>query len=233
MINGKSVLAIIPARGGSKRLPRKNILSLGGKPLIGWTIEAAKQCNGIDRVIVSTEDKEIAKIAEQFGAEVPFLRPVELAGDTITTLDVVLHLLSELEKNNKYYDYVVLLQPTSPLRIATHIEQAFSNMIYRKGKAIVSVCLVEHPPLWCNTLPDNGSMKSFLHKDTHNVRSQDLPDYYRINGAIYICETKLLRSEKTFLPSHDCYAFIMPQEVSIDIDNRIDFNLAKLLLNEL
>ena len=117
----KKVLAIIPARGGSKRLPRKNILPLGGKPLLGWTIDAANQCEHIDRVIVSTEDAEIAEVSKKFGCEIPFYRPHELSTDETTTLDVVLHLLDELEKADEHYDYVVLLQPTSPLRTAEHI----------------------------------------------------------------------------------------------------------------
>ena len=233
MFNKKKILAIIPARGGSKRLPKKNILPLSGKPLIAWTIEAAKQSKIIDRAVVSTEDANIAKISIECGADIPFVRPDDLAGDAVSTIDVVLHLLKELENENDYYDYVILLQPTSPLRTNYHIDDAFEMMDSKNAKTIVSVCLTEHHPLWCNTLPEDKSMECFIDRDLHNKRSQDLEKYYRLNGAIYICETKLLQTEKTFITSSDCYAFIMPQEVSIDIDNRIDFNLAKLLLNEL
>jgi len=230
----KKVLAIIPARGGSKRLPRKNILPLGGKPLLGWTIDAANQCEHIDRVIVSTEDAEIAEVSKKFGCEIPFYRPHELSTDETTTLDVVLHLLDELEKADEHYDYVVLLQPTSPLRTAEHISSAFNQLTNNnKASSVVSVCLAEHHPLWCNTLPEDASLSSFMRKEIHNLRSQDLPDYYRLNGAIYICEVGVLRSKKTFFPEQGCYAFIMSQEDSIDIDTRDDFNLAQLHMDSL
>ncbi len=234
MIDNKKVLAVIPARGGSKRLPRKNILPLGGKPLVGWTIGAAKQCEYIDRIIVSTEDVEIARISKQFGGEVPFYRPHELSQDKTTTLDVVLHLLDKLEQKGETYDYVILLQPTSPLRTAQHITDACEQIVDNNDAcAIVSTCLAEHHPLWCNTLPENGSMSNFIQKEIHNLRSQDLPDYYRLNGAIYICETEVLRSEKTFFPSHGCYTFIMSQEDSVDIDTKDDFDRAQLYVDDL
>jgi len=232
VINNKKVLAVIPARGGSKRLSRKNIENLFGRPLIGWAIDAANESKYIDRVIVSTEDKEIVNIAKSSGADIPFLRPNELAGDDITMVDVILHLLSTLEKKDERYDYVVLLQPTSPLRTARHIDEAFRELVEANQNAIVSVCEAEHHPLWCNTLPEDKSMTSFLSKEIHNLRSQDLPKYYQLNGAIYICDTTLLKNEKTFLPSEGCIAFIMSQEDSIDIDTQNDFNRAHLLFDK-
>lgn len=231
MIGDKKVLAIIPARGGSKRLPRKNILPLGAEPLIKWTIDAAKDCQYIDRFIVSTEDSEIAEVSKKEGADVPFLRPDYLAEDSTTTLDVVLHLLNKLEEKGEHYDYIVLLQPTSPLRTAKHIDAAFQQLIETNQRAIVSVCEAEHHPLWCNTLPENKTMSSFLNKEVHNKRSQDLPTYYRLNGAIYICLIPLLKAEKTFLPSVDCSAYIMLQEDSIDIDTKSDFDRAELAVD--
>jgi CMP-N,N'-diacetyllegionaminic acid synthase len=228
MINNKKVLAVIPARGGSKRLARKNILPLGEKPLISWTIEAARECKYIDRVIVSTEDDEISDVSRKYNADVPFLRPEELAADDISTIDVVLHLLNELGKESDCYDYIVLLQPTSPLRTAKHIAAAFEQLAESRLNAIVSVCQAEHHPLWCNTLPEDGSMSSFLREDIHNIRSQDLPVYYRLNGAIYICDVGLLKDKQTFLPPKSCSAFIMPQEDSVDIDTKDDFIRAQL-----
>jgi len=232
MINDKRLLAVIPARGGSKRLPRKNILELAGKPLISWTIEETQKSTFIDRVVVSTEDHEIGEIAKQFGKEIPFYRPSSLAGDSVTTMEVLLQLIEELKKQDEFYDYIILLQPTSPLRRVIHIDEACRQLIdHKNAGAIVSVCPAEHHPLWSNTLPESRSMSSFLKKDMHNLRSQDLPDYYRLNGAIYICETDLLCSEKTFFPKDVCYAFIMSQEDSIDIDTKEDFDLAQLAMD--
>jgi CMP-N,N'-diacetyllegionaminic acid synthase len=232
LINGKKVLAIIPARGGSKRLPRKNILDLGGKPLIWWTINAAKKSKYIDRVIVSTEDSEIGEVSKSLGAEVPFFRPRKLAQDSTTTLEVVVHLIQELYKKSEYYDYVVILQPTSPFRTESHIDMAFNQLMESSvANAVVSVCPVDHHPLWSNTLPKNKSMSFFLSKNIDNIRSQDLPDYYRLNGAIYISKVNTLCTEKTFFPKDTCYAFIMPQKDSIDIDTKEDFNLALLAID--
>ncbi len=231
MIDNKKILAVIPARGGSKRLLRKNVLDLGGKPLIGWTINAALRCTYIDRVIVSTEDSEIAKIATVFGADIPFLRPKKMAEDDTSTVDLVLGLLDKVEEKNSYYDYIIVLQPTSPLRTTEHIEAAFEQLIKYNQSAIVSVCHTEHHPFWCNTLNKDRSMSSFLQNDMHNVRSQNLPDYYRLNGAIYICDINKLKTEKTFLLSRDCMAFIMENKSSIDIDTIDDFNHAQVALD--
>lgn len=159
MINGKRVIAIIPARGGSKRLPRKNILPLGGKPLIGWTIEAAQNSIYVDDVFVSTDDQEIADVASQFGVNVPGLRPEELSTDTATTQSVLFYTL---EKYSKDASIVVLLQPTSPFRNSGHIDQAIESLVEKSAFSVVSVTPCEHPPQWANTLPDNGSMKDFL-----------------------------------------------------------------------
>ena len=231
MIN-KKILAVVPARGGSKRLPRKNILPLGGVPLLGWTLKAAGKCEYIDRVIVSTEDIEIAEVAKEFGGDVPFYRPCELSTDETTTLDVVLHLLDKLEQMGESYDYVILLQPTSPLRTAQHISDAYEQLINNDdANAVVSVCLAEHHPLWCNTLPNDASLSHFMRKEIHNLRSQDLPNYYRLNGAIYICDVEVLRSQKTFFPEQGCYAFIMHQKDSIDIDTKEDFDFARLSID--
>ena len=148
MIKGKTVLAVIPARGGSKRLPRKNCLLLQGKPLIVYSIEAAKESVYIDEVVVSTDDEEIASLARQAGASVPFLRPAELSTDEASSVDVVAHALNYYQVNEKkLFDYVVLLQPTSPLRTAAHINQALELLKEKKADAIVSVCEAEHSPL--------------------------------------------------------------------------------------
>lgn len=226
MLNGKTFLAIIPARGGSKRLPRKNVLDLNGKPLIAWSIEAGLNSKYIDKVVVSSDDDEILSISKKFGAET-IKRPDELASDTATTFDAIKHTIDNLDR----VDYIILLQPTSPLRDAKHIDEAIELLERKNADAVVSVCEMEHSPLWSNTLPNNGSMKGFLRDEILNKRSQDLEKYYRLNGAIYICRTDKLLEEKTFILKDEIYAYKMSRKFSIDIDEEIDFKLAKIYLD--
>ena len=231
MIGKNKVLGLIPARGNSKRLPRKNIIELYGKPLIAWTIEAALGSKYIDRVIVSTDNQEIANIAKKYGAEVPFIRPSELATDEATTIDAVLYSLGQLEEVGEKYDYIALLQPTSPLRTTQNIEESIELLQTKNSDAVISVCEAEHHPLWSNVLPDDLSMDNFLDASVKNKRSQDLPKQYRINGAIYISSVKKLRKENSFFLSNNCIAYIMKQNVSIDIDTMDDFDLALLRIS--
>jgi CMP-N,N'-diacetyllegionaminic acid synthase len=220
MYKDKTFLAIIPARGGSKRLPRKNILDLCGKPLILWTIEAGLKSKYIDRVIVSSDDKDILNISKNNGAEI-IKRPDELSNDTATTFDVIKHTIENISK----YDYIVLLQPTSPLRSKKHIDDAIELLEKKEANAVVSVCEMEHSPLWSNILDDSLSMKDFLKDEILNKRSQDLEKYYRLNGAIYICQSKKLLEEKSF-------AYIMDKRNSIDIDEEIDFKMAEFFFRK-
>ena len=235
MINRKSVLAIIPARGGSKRLPRKNVLNLAGKPLIAWTIETSSQSKYIDRTIVSTDDDEIVSIAKQYGADVPFLRPDELASDEASSIDVVLHSIQEIIAEGERYDYVVLLQPTSPLRNVGDVDGALEQLIRNDDNCVISVCESEHSPLWANTLPKSRSMTGFLSKEIINVRSQDLPTFYRLNGAVYIISVPILSGLKkpSFFLDDKVSAYLMPSARSIDIDSNLDFMMAELLLAHL
>ncbi|WP_219017771.1 acylneuraminate cytidylyltransferase family protein [Shewanella algae] len=226
MLDGKKVIAIIPARGGSKRLPRKNILPLGGKPLIGWTIEAAQNSAYVDDIFISTDDQEIADVARQFGINIPELRPEELSTDTATTQSVLFYTL---EKYGKDADIVVLLQPTSPFRSSDHIDQAIKSLIEKSAFSVVSVTPCEHPPQWANTLPDNGSMKDFLHFGW-GKRSQDLSEAFRLNGAIYVYDICRLLTIGEMAYREDTYAYKMPNEASIDIDNLTDFEYAKFLV---
>ena len=230
MIDNKRILAIIPARGGSKRLPRKNILNLAGKPLIAWSIESALASKYIDRVIVSSDDDEIAAISEKYGADVPFMRPADLATDESTSIDVVLYTIEALRGIDEQYDYVILLQPTSPLRQAKHIDDSISQMINKGSDAIISVCESEHHPLWNNTLDSDMSMDNFLEVSIRNKRSQDLEKQYRINGSIYISSIEKLKKENSFFLRKNCSAYIMNQDVSIDIDKKIDLDLASLII---
>lgn len=220
-------LAIIPARGGSKRLPRKNVLDLCGKPLIAYSIEAGLQSKYIDKVVVSSDDEEILQISKKFGAET-IKRPDILASDTATTFDAIKHTIDSLEK----YEYIVLLQATSPLRNSKHIDEAIELLEEKKADAVVSVCEMEHSPLWSNTLDDTLSMNNFLKDEVLNKRSQDLEKHYRLNGAIYICKTELLLKEKSFFLKENIFAYIMDRKSSIDIDEEIDFKKAEFFLKQ-
>ncbi len=233
MINGKRILAIIPARGGSKRLPQKNILELSGKPLIAWTIEAALASKYIDRVVVSTDSDKIAHISKIYGADVPFLRPNSLATDKSASIDVVLQLLDKLELIDDYYDYIILLQPTSPLRTTMNIDESIMMLMDRKCDAIISVCEAEHSPLWSNIIPENGNLSNFLDESILNKRSQDLDKYHRLNGAIYFCDSIRIKKEKTFFFNSNCIAYRMTQEQSIDIDTQLDFLKAEFFMNHI
>jgi len=223
----KTFLAIIPARGGSKRLPRKNVLDLAGKPLIDWSIEAGLKSKYIDTIVVSSDDDEILDISIKFGATI-IKRPEELASDTATTFDAIKHAIENIE----IYDYIVLLQPTSPLRDEKHIDEAIELLETKKADAIVSICEMDHSPLWSNTLPEDNNMSSFLRDEILNKRSQDLEKYYRLNGAIYICKTEKLLEEKSFFLKNNIFAYVMDRESSIDIDEEIDFKMAEFLIEE-
>lgn len=232
MINGKRILAIIPARSGSKGLPGKNIKDLCGKPLIAWTIEQTLGCGIVDKIVVSTDDRKIAEVAKKYGAEVPFIRPTELASDTASTIDVILHTVDWFEKNENYQPtHILLLQPTSPLRTAADIKGAIQTLKDKNARAVVSVCETDHHPWWSNTLPENDNMKDFLRPEILNKRRQDLPVFYRLNGAIYLADTDYLYKCNGFL-GPNTFAYEMPKERSIDIDSALDFKLAALLLEE-
>ena len=156
MYEDKRYLAIVPARGGSKRLPGKNLLNLAGKPMIAWTIEAGLRSRYIDKVIVTSDDENILNISKSYGAEI-IKRPSILANDTATTFDTVNHVIQNVEK----YDYIVLLQPTSPLRNEIHIDEAIELLNFKKPDAVISLTELEHSPHWSNILPINGKMKGF------------------------------------------------------------------------
>jgi len=227
MYKNKTFLAIIPARGGSKRLPRKNVLDLCGKPFIAWSIEAGLNGKYIDKVVVTSDDDEILDIAKKFGAEI-IKRPDELASDTATTFDAIKHTIDNLEK----YDYIILLQPTSPLRNEKHINEAIELLENKNADAVVSVCEMDHCPLWSNTLPQDGKMNNFLRDEVLNKRSQDLDKYYRLNGSIYICKTEKLLKNKGFFLKDNIFAYKMDRKSSIDIDEEIDFKMAQILLEK-
>ncbi len=220
-------LAIIPARGGSKRLLNKNILDLNGKPLIAWSIKAAKNSKKIDDVIVTSDSDKILDIAKKYNVKT-IKRPDFLASDTATTFDVIKHAIENLKEK---FEYIVLLQPTSPLRNEKHIDEAIELLEKKNADAVISVCEMDHSPLWSNTLPENLDMSNFLRDEVKNKRSQELEKYYRLNGAIYICKTDRLLEEKTFFIKDNIFAYVMDRKSSVDIDDEIDFELAKVLMS--
>jgi CMP-N,N'-diacetyllegionaminic acid synthase len=226
MYKDKTYLAITPARGGSKRLPRKNVLDLNGKPLIAYSIEAGLKSKYIDKVIVTSDDDEILTISKAYGADI-IQRPDAFASDTATTFDAIKHTIENTEK----YDYLVLLQPTSPLRTYNNIDEAIELLEAKNANSVVSVCEMDHSPLWSNTLDDSLSMNRFLKDEVLNRRSQDLEKYYRINGAIYIFKIDKLLKEKGFFFKKKSFAYKMDRAISIDIDEEIDFKIAGIFLN--
>ncbi len=232
MIDGKQVLAIIPARGGSKRLPGKNILPLKGKPLIAWSIDAGLKSQYIDRVMISTDCQEIADIATQYGAESPFLRPDNIAGDSASTDSVILHFLASVSETFKA-DIIVILQPTSPLRLSCDIDMALQKLIAKQADGVVSVCECEHSPFWSNTLPTDGNMNAFMKEDVKGKRSQDLPTCYRLNGAVYAFTTEYITKHQGISYDGTVFSIEMPSNRSVDIDHALDFKLAEVILSEL
>ncbi|MBL0509949.1 acylneuraminate cytidylyltransferase family protein [Aeromonas caviae] len=222
-------IAIIPARGGSKRLPNKNIMLLADKPLIVWTIEAALDSHCFDHVYVSTDSPDIGIIAKIAGAEVPYLRPDNLATDEAATNDVVDHLVGWVEKNVAPIAKVAILQPTSPLRTAYHIKEAFSLYKKKKANAIVSVCELEHPYQFCNKLDPSLSLDNFLNQK-NNKRTQELERYYRLNGAIYLFDREFV-GKQSELYGPNSFAYIMNSRDSVDIDNEFDFEFASFLMS--
>jgi CMP-N,N'-diacetyllegionaminic acid synthase len=226
---GRRVLALIPARGGSKGLPRKNVALLAGHSLIARAVAAAIDSAHVDDVVVTTDDDEIARMAVAAGARVPFRRPAALASDEARMNDVVSHALDTLAEGGATYGWLLLLQPTSPLRTATHVEAAFARLEASGGRAVVSVCEAEHSPRWMDELPPDGNMGSFGQSAAMRANRQELTRFYRLNGALYLAEIEYWRAQRGFL-GVATYAFVMAQDESVDIDCALDLEIAELLL---
>ena len=229
------VLALVPARIGSKRLPKKNIKTLFGKPLIAWTIEAAKKSKYIDEIVVSTDDAEIAKIAKKYGAEIPFIRPAEISGDDALSIDVAIHALSHLPK----FDWLVFLQPTSPLRSVIDIDNIFEFCQNYKASSAVSVYKLDShdsdltldPNLIYQIDKDfrlNYVVKSFFDENS----KKDLSNMHSLNGSIYLAKTDWLTKHKTFIDK-DTIGFVMPKKRSVDIDTIEDWNFVEKTVERL
>jgi CMP-N,N'-diacetyllegionaminic acid synthase len=231
MFAGKKFLGVIPARGGSKGLPRKNILPLAGRPLIAWSIDAAKHSRFLDCVTVSTDSAEIASVAKEWGAYVPELRAEHLATDAATTVAVVQNWLEVCEKRNEcVYDFVVILQPTSPFRTAKHIDQAIESVVKKGADSLASFCQASTHPLWMVVPTPAGTFEPFLKQDIPHQR-QGLKEIYQYNGALYIVSRELI--QRGLLESEHTLFFEMDSRISVDIDDAWDFKWAEFVAIEM
>ena len=229
-MRNENIAGIIPARGGSKSIPRKNIRLLCSKPLIYYTIREARKSDYLNLFVVSTEDKEIAEIASGYGAEV-IERPCELAQDDTPSLPVYQHAIRYLEGVRNFHpDIIVALQPTCPLRRAEDIDEAIKKLLETDCQSVVSVCEVEHPLQWMYTL-EGDKLKLVIEGGDKIIRRQDAPTVYRLNGAVYVTRRDVIM-EQNRVWGDDTRAYIMPLERSVDIDSEIDFKLAEVLLKE-
>ena len=232
MVSGKrriENIAIITARSGSKSLPDKNIKELCGKPLIAYSIECALESGQFDKVFVSTDSEKYAEIAKRFGADASFLRSEDTSGDEASSWDVVREVISRFEQKGEFFDRIMLLQPTAPMRTAADIRSSFALMEEKDANSVVAVCEMEHPPLWSNTLGEDLCMDNFRQENFCD-RRQELPTYYRLNGSIFLITRREL--DQSEMLRHKSYAYIMPAERSIDIDTEFDFKIAECYMRE-
>jgi N-acylneuraminate cytidylyltransferase/CMP-N,N'-diacetyllegionaminic acid synthase len=235
MINDKKILSVIPARGGSKGLLKKNIKQLAGKPLVQWPIDAANNSSYIDRVIVSTDDIEIAEIAKNCGAELPFMRPSHLAEDTSSTYSVIEHAINQLKKNNEDFDYIILLEPTSPLTTHKDIDNAIKTLDRKSDVAdsIVGVSKVESThPIFDVIINEKGFCEPYLGKQLHNVRRQDIDEVFFHDGTLYISKLKQYLENKTFY-NKNTLPYLTPKWKSFEVDDIVDFLCIEAILNNI
>ena len=224
------MIAIIPGRGGSKGLPKKNIKPLLGKPLIAYTIEAALKAKLISRVIVSTDNEEIAAISKQFGAEVPFMRPAHLSEDDSKAIDVYEHAIRWVEnsQNSKVTEFAVLL-PTTPLRNENHIDEAIELFYKKNAYSVISYTEEDHPIEWHKKVADDLSFIDIFDENSIDNRQNYQKSFYP-NGAIYIFTNKVLETKKYY--SQNSFAYLMEKQFSIDIDDSFDFELTSCILKQ-
>jgi len=231
MLNNKTFLAIIPARGGSKGLPGKNIKNLCGKPLIAWSIETGLNSKYIDEVMVTTDSQEIADVAQKYGANVPFLRPKELATDTATTFDAIKHTIDFYkEKLKKEFDYIVLLEPTSPLREVSDIDNAVEQLLNSDADAIVGICKTEDQnPAFLVLKDNNNYISGYENRSMKVIRRQDISDVYFFERTIYISKTDVLLDKQTFY--HDkTIGYEVPKYKSLEVDDMDDFIMVEAMM---
>lgn len=226
------VVGIIPARGGSKSTPKKNIRLLAGKPLIAYTIETAQECKMLNRTVVSTDNIEIAEVARKYGGDVPFMRPKELALDDTPMIPVLQYAVDFIEKNeNVHVDVVVLLDPTSPFRRVEDIEECIQKLEHENSDSVVTVCEVEHNPYFVMVELDGDKLVPLIKSDKVITRRQDAPKVYRLNAAVYAIKRDVLMNEDKII-TDNTMAVIMPQELSSHIDHEIDFVFVEFLIEK-
>lgn len=229
MYQNEKILALIPARGGSKGIKNKNIVDLNGKPLIAYSIDSANESKYIDRTVVTTDSERIAEVSKQYGADVPFMRPKELATDTATTLEAVLHAIAELKREGNLYDVLVLLQPTQPLRTSEEIDRAIEVFFEHKKKALVSVSEVDTHPILIRSIDENGRLVRLLQASS-TCRRQDMPPFYQVNGCIYINQINEINETTSFNDNE--IPFLMQKKDSVDIDTMEDLQYARYILGD-
>jgi len=226
------MLAIIPARKGSKGIPDKNAATVGGKPLIQWTVECALAAPSVGRTLVTTDSPQLADLAVSLGAEAPFLRPPELARDDSPGIDPIIHAVNWLkEKESFSSEYIVVLQPTSPLRIPGDIEAALALAEEKSADAVISISYATQHPLWMKTLDNDGRIADYIPQRKMPFRRQDLPEVYSLNGAIYLGRTSRILDTRSWYTGKT-YGLVMPAIRSLDVDTLWDLRLADILLKE-
>lgn len=230
MYKGKKILAVIPARGGSKGVPRKNIIEVGGHPLIKYTIDCGKNSKYLDRTVISTEDLLIKRVAEENGGDVPFLRPKELAEDTSKTIDCIVHAVNTLKSMGEEYDYVIILQNTVPLRKSWHVDEAIEMIVDSSERSLVSISEVDEHPILMRTLNEDKTVKNLLHMNS-TMRRQDFPKFYKVDGAIAIQKIDAEFNLETSI-NDGKLGYVMERKYSTDIDNYLDIKIIEYYLEK-
>jgi CMP-N,N'-diacetyllegionaminic acid synthase len=228
-VSAPRILGLVAARGGSRGLPRKNVLPLGGKLLVAWTVDAAHGARSLHRTILSSDDNEIIAAARAAGCDVPFVRPAALAGDRSSTVDVALHAVDWLVEHGERFDVVVMLPATAPLRRAEHVDAAVERLLSdRVAEAVVAVTDADYPPWWMMSI-DNNRLGWLFPEGARADHRQELPAAYRPNGSIYAIRVPVLRAQRTFYPKETA-PYLMPREASVNVDTAVDLTLAEALL---
>lgn len=230
MYKDKKILAVIPARGGSKGVPRKNIIEVGGHPLIKYTIDCGKNSKYLDRTVISTEDLLIKRVAEENGGDVPFLRPKELAEDTSKTIDCIVHAVNTLKSMGEEYDYVIILQNTVPLRKSWHVDEAIEMIVDSSERSLVSISEVDEHPILMRTLNEDKTVKNLLHMNS-TMRRQDFPKFYKVDGAIAIQKIDAEFNLETSI-NDGKLGYVMERKYSTDIDNYLDIKIIEYYLEK-
>ena len=230
MKNNWKILGLVTARGGSKGLPGKNIITLFGKPLIAWTIEAGLRAPSLDSLVVTTDDEMIAQAARFAGARAPFIRPVELAGDTASSVDVVLHAIDWLASVGEHYDVVVLLEPTSPLRESEDIEGALDTLVRTGAESVVSICRVESThPAFIYRRGDGERLNPLMQRQPTGLRRQEIEPLYFLEGTVYVSQINALRRYQSFY-HEDTVGYEVPRWKALEVDEMDDLVMIEALM---